>query len=66
MFAKCSNYWCSASRHPEEVLPVEFQLGERLGDGQTYAVRLWLCTRCFRDMKPKLDQGLSDRAMQIS
>jgi hypothetical protein len=51
MFAKCANYWCSASRQPEEVFPAEFQLGKKVGN----AVRLWLCTRCVQEMKPSPD-----------
>jgi hypothetical protein len=55
MVAKCANYWCSASRHAEEVLLADIQLGDRLSDCQTNAVHLWLCTRCFREMTPELD-----------
>lgn len=55
MFAKCANYWCPASRQPEELSNVEFQFREILGRGPTDSVCLWLCSRCSREMRPQAD-----------
>lgn len=65
MFAKCANYWCPASRHPEELSSMEFQFGERLGGGQTEVVCLWLCTRCCREMRPQVDASHAAEARTL-
>ena len=58
MTGKCANSLCSAFRyrHGEgKLFRIDVDLGKKSGEHQWKTAYVWLCSRCAREMYPKIE-----------
>ncbi len=57
MSTKCANAHCSACHHPDEgkLFRLDLEIANTAGATQLRTVFVWLCSRCAREMNPRVE-----------